>query len=114
MIPEERWEALELIGSYAAGELEGDEASEVERLIMESEDHQELAQLYARMLTLLSVIGQEAPHAPHAPDAVVNHAVRRAYISAFFRQTERLLSGIGISYASALVDYLGLRRRESY
>ena len=111
MIPEERWEALELIGSYAAGELEGDEASEVERLILESEDHQELAQLYARMLTLLSVIGQEAPQ---APDSVVNHAVRRAYISAFFRQTERLLSGIGISYASALVDYLGLRRRESY
>lgn len=111
MIPEERWEALELIGSYAAGELEGDEASEVERLIMESEDHQELAQLYARMLTLLSVIGQEAPY---APDAVVSHAVRRAYISAFFRQTERLISGIGISYASALVDYLGLRRRESY
>ena len=111
MIPEERWEALELIGSYAAGELEGDEASEVERLILESEDHQELAQLYTRMLTLLSVIGQEAPQ---APDSVVNHAVRRAYISAFFRQTERLLSGIGISYASALVDYLGLRRRESY
>lgn len=111
MIPEERWEALELIGSYAAGDLDAEESREVERLILESEDHQELAQLYARMLTLLSVIGQEAPH---APDSVVNHAIRRAYISAFFRQTERLISGIGISYASALVDYLGLRRRESY
>lgn len=65
------------------------------------------------MLTLLSVIGQEAPEAPRE---VVSHAIRRAYVSAFFRQAETLLSGIGRSYAAAFADYLGLRRRkdESY
>lgn len=111
MIPGERWEALERIGAYAAGELEGEEAREVERLILESEDHQELAQRYARLLTLLSVIGQEAPG---APESVVSFAIRRAYVSAFFRQAEELLGGLGRSYAAAIVDYLGLRRRESY
>lgn len=112
MIPEERWEALERIGAYAAGELDGEEAREVERLITESSDHQELAQRYVRLLTLLSVIGQEAPD---APQEVVGHAIRRAYVSAFFRQAETLLSGLGRSYATALADYLGLRRRgESY
>lgn len=108
MSPEERWEALERIGAYAAGELEGEEAREVERLITQSTDHQELAQMYARMLTLLSVIGQEAPG---APQEVISHAIRRAYVSAFFRQAETLLSGIGRSYAAAFADYLGLRRR---
>lgn len=113
MIPEERWEALERIGAYAAGELDGEEAREVERLITESTDHQELAQMYARMLTLLSVIGQESPG---APEEVVSHAIRRAYVSAFLRQAETLLSDIGRSYAAALADYLGLRSRgrESY
>jgi len=106
VIPEERWEALERIGAYAAGELEGEEAREVERLITESTDHQELAQRYVRLLTLLSVIGQESPG---APDEVMSHAIRRAYVSAFFRQAEALLSGIGRSYAAALVHYLGLR-----
>lgn len=106
MIPEERWEALERIGAYAAGDIEGDEAREVERLITESTDHQELAQAYARMLTLLSVIGQESPG---APEEVMSHAIRRAYISAFFRQAESLISGLGRSYASALAYYLGLR-----
>lgn len=108
MIPEERWEALERIGAYAAGELGGEEAREVERLITESTDYQELAQRYARLLTLLSVIGQESPG---APQDVVSLAIRRAYVSAFFRQAETLLSGIGRSYVIALADYLGLRRR---
>jgi anti-sigma-K factor RskA len=106
MIPEERWEALERIGAYAAGELEGEEAREIERLITESTDHQELAQAYVRMLTLLSVIGQEAPG---APEEVMSHAIRRAYVSAFFRQAEALLGGLGKSYAAALISYLGLR-----
>ena len=107
MIPEERWEALERIGAYAAGELGGEEAREVERLITESTDYQELAQMYARMLTLLSVIGEEYPD---APEEVVSYAIRRAYISAFFRHTESLLAGLGRSYAAALVHYLGLRQ----
>lgn len=111
MIPQDRWEALERIGAYAAGELGGEEAREVERLITESTDHQELAQRYVRLLTLLSVIGQESPG---APEEVVSYAIRRAYVSAFLRQAETFLSGIGRSYAAALADYLGLRNRESY
>lgn len=107
MIPEERWEVLEKIGAYAADELEGGEAREVERLITESGDHQQLAQFYVRMLTLLSVIGEEPPQ---APEAVVNRAIRRAYISVFLRQAESVLGGVGRSYFSALTFYLGLKK----
>ncbi|MBA2443378.1 MAG: hypothetical protein H0V53_13430 [Rubrobacter sp.] len=106
MNPEERWEQLERIGAYAAGELGGEEAREVERLVLESEDHQQLAQFYARMITLLSVMGEESPE---APEAVVSYAIRRAYISAFLQQTEDLLLGVGRSYLGALTYYLGLR-----
>ena len=35
---ERRWETLERIGAYAAGELEGEEAREAERLIFENAD----------------------------------------------------------------------------
>lgn len=109
MIPEDRLEALERIGAYAAGELGGEEAREVERLIAESEDHQQLAQFYARLLTLLSVIGEEAPE---APEAVMSHAIRRAHVSAFLRQAESVLGGVGRAYFSALAFYLGLRRED--
>lgn len=109
MMPEERWELLERIGTYAAGELEGEEAREVERLITENEDHQQLAQYYTRMFVLLSVIGEEAPE---APEAIVNQAVRRALVSAFLRQAENALGDLGWSYLGALAQYLGLRVRE--
>ncbi len=108
MSPEQRWELLERIGAYAAGELEGEEAREVERLIIESEDHQQLVQFYSRMIVLLSVMGEETPA---APEAIVNDAVRRAFISAFFRQAEYTLGGLGRSYLDALAYYLGLRTR---
>ena len=40
---EERWEVLEKIGAYAAGELEGEEAREAEQLIFERPDYRRLA-----------------------------------------------------------------------
>jgi hypothetical protein len=107
---EERWELLERIGAYAADELEGPEAREVELLLRENEDHQRLAESYTRMLVLLSVTGQEAPE---APSAVVNHTIRRAYVAAFLRQAENFVGGLGRSYAGAFVYYLGLRPREA-
>ena len=107
---ERRWEVLEKIGAYASGELEGDEAREAERLLLQNEDYHRLVESYTRMLVLLSVMGQESPEAPRA---VVNHAIRRAYVSAFLRGAEDFVGGLGRSYAGAFVYYLGLRSREA-
>ena len=110
---EEGWEVLELIGAYAAGELEGEEAREAERLIFERPDYRRLAESYARMLVMLTALGDEPFE---APEAIVGYAVRRAYLSAFLRQAEIFLGSLGRSYLDAFVYYLGLRaaRRESY
>jgi anti-sigma-K factor RskA len=72
---EERWEILERIGAYAAGELSGEEAQEAERLVLQNAEVHRLADSYARMLTLLRVIGEELPE---VPEAVINHTVRQA------------------------------------
>ncbi len=108
------WEVLELIGSYAAGELGGEEALRAERLIFEREDYRRLAEIYGRMLVMLAAAGEEAVEAPEA--AIVGYVVRRAYLSAFLRQAESFLGSLGRSYLDAFVYYLGLRaaRRESY
>ncbi|MDP9455262.1 MAG: hypothetical protein CYG60_10345 [Actinobacteria bacterium] len=111
MIGVDRWEVLERIGAYAAGELVGEEARETERLILENPEARRLAASYVRMMALLGAIGQEAPE---APEAVVNRAIRRAYVSAFFQQTESLFSGIGRAYLGAFVHYLGLRAGAPY
>lgn len=105
-LTEERWEILEMIGAHAAGELEGEEAREAEWLIFESPDHRRLAESYTRMLVMLSALGQESPEPPRA---VINYAVRRAYLSAFLRQTDQVLRGLAGDYLGALVYYLGLR-----
>ena len=72
---EERWKILERIGAYAAGELSVEEAREAERLVLKNAEVCCLADSYARMLTLLRVIGEESPE---VPVAVVDHAVRQA------------------------------------
>jgi anti-sigma-K factor RskA len=110
---ERRWEVLELIGAYAAGELEGEEVREAERLIFERPDYRRLAESYGRMLVMLSTLGSEPVE---APEAVVSYAVRRAYLSAFLRQAETFIASLGRSYLDAFVYYLGLRpaRRETY
>ena len=112
MIPpgERNWETLERIGAYAAGELSGEEAREVEQLIFERPEYRLLAASYARMLVMLTTLGSEPVE---APEAVVSHAVRRAYISAFFRSAEAFIGALGRSYIGAFVYYLELRR-ESY
>ena len=107
---EDRWEALEKIGAYAAGELEGEDARDAERLLLQNQDYHRLVESYTRMLVLLSVMGQESPE---APKSVINNAIRRAYISAFLRGAEDFFGGIGRSYAGAFVYYLGLRPREA-
>jgi anti-sigma-K factor RskA len=109
----DRWEVLELIGAYAAGELEGGEAREAEQLIFDRPDYRRLAESYARMLVMLSTLSSEPVE---APEAVVTYAVRRAYLSAFLRQAETFIASLGRSYLDAFVYYLGLRpaRRESY
>ena len=103
---EERWEVLELIGAYAAGELEGDEAREAEQLIFDRADYRRLAESYARMLVMLSTLGDEPVE---APEAVVSYAVRRAYVLAFVRQVEQIMRGLVGDYVGALTFYLDLR-----
>ena len=109
-VGEQRWEMLERIGAYAAGELEGEEAREVEQLIFERPEYRRLAESYARMLVMLTTLGNEPVE---APEAVVGYAIRRAYISAFMRSVEVFIGALGRSYLDAFVYYLGLRR-ESY
>ncbi len=108
-IREGRWEVLEKIGAYAADELEGEEAREVERLILEEPDYRRLAESYVQMLAVLSALGDEQVE---APEAVVGYAVRRAYVSAFLRRADRMLRDLTGDYLGALVHYLGLRPAE--
>jgi hypothetical protein len=103
---EEQWEVLERIGAYAAGELEGEEAREAERLIFERAEYRRLAESYARMLMMLSSVGGEPVE---APEAIVSYAVRRAHRSAFLRQAERVMRGLVGDYARGLILYLDLR-----
>jgi anti-sigma-K factor RskA len=71
----ERWEILERIGAYAAGELSGEEARKAERLVLKNAEVLRLADSYARMLTLLRTIGEETSE---VPQAVIDHALRQA------------------------------------
>ena len=103
---EDAWALLELIGSYAAGELEGEEAREAEQMLFNRSDHQHLAECYARMLVMLSTLSEEPVE---APEVIVSYAVRRAYLSAFLRQAEQVVRGLVGDYVGALTFYLGLR-----
>ncbi len=106
MAPKE-WEVLERIGAYAASELSPQEAREVERMILEDPQALRLAESYLRMLALLGAVGEESQE---APQAVIDYAIRRATIWAFFRQAEGFFAGIGRAYVDAFVHYLGLRK----
>src|SRR5919107_3885928 len=108
MMAANKWEVLERIGAYAASELPPDEARDVERMILEDPQALRLAESYLRMLALLGAVGEE--ETPEVPRAVIDHAIRRAAISAFFRQAEVFFAGIGRAYLDAFVHYLGLRR----
>jgi len=55
---------LERIGAYVAGELFGEETRQVERLVLESTEGQRIADSYARLLALLSSVGEETPEVP--------------------------------------------------
>src|ERR687895_982288 len=103
---EERWEVLELIGAYAAGELESEEAREAEQLIFDRPDYRRLAESYARMLVMLSTLSDEPVE---APEVIVSYVVRRAYLSAFLRQAEQVMRRLVGDYVGALTLYLGLR-----
>jgi anti-sigma-K factor RskA len=103
---EDAWALLELIGSYAAGELEGEEAREAEQMLFNRSDHRHLAECYARMLVMLSTLSEEPVE---APEVIVSYAVRRAYLSAFLRQAEQVVRGLVGDYVGALTFYLGLR-----
>ncbi len=107
MIGSDRWEILERVGAYAVSELSSEEAREVERLILEDPQMLRLAESYLRMIALLGAIGDESPE---VPEAVINYAIRRAYVSAFLRQAEDFFTGIGRAYLNAFVYYLGLRQ----
>lgn len=67
-----RWEIVERIGAYAAGELSGEEAREAERLIREAPEALELAESYTRLLDCLSAVGRDSPV---PPPAIVDYAV---------------------------------------
>ena len=103
---QERWEVLEKIGAYAAGELEGEEAREAEQLIFDRPDYRRLAESYSRMLVMLSILGEEEVE---APEVIIDYAVRRAYVSAFLRHSEQVIRGLVGDYVGALILYLGLR-----
>ena len=103
---QDRWEILERIGAYAASELSPEQMREVEQLILEDAEAPRLAESYLRMLAMLSAIGEKTPE---VPEAVINHAIRRAMVSAFFRQAEDFFTGVGRAYLNAFVYYLGLR-----
>ncbi len=103
---EDRWEVLEKIGAYVTGELEGEEVREAEQLIFDRPDYRRLAESYARMLVMLSALGNENVE---TPEAVVGYAVRRAYMSSFLRQAEQVMRGLVEDYVGALTFYLGLR-----
>ncbi len=107
MIWSDRWEMLESIGAYAASELSPDEAHQVERMLLDDPQALRLAESYMRMLALLGAVGEE--DSPQAPQVVIDQAIRRAVISAFFRQAEVFFAGIGRAYVDAFVHYLGLR-----
>ena len=106
----DRWEVLERIGAYAASELSPHEARQVEQLILEDPEALRLAESYLRMLALLGAVGEETPQVPYS---VIDYAIRRAVISAFFRQAEDFLVGIGRAYSGAFVYYLGLKLPDS-
>ena len=102
-----RWEILEKVGSYAAGELGDEEAREVERLMYERPDCRRLAESYTRMLVMLDTLGNEPVE---VPSAAIGYPIRRAYVSAFMRNAETFLTSLGHSYLEAFISYLGLRR----
>ena len=103
---EDAWAFLERVGSYVAGELEREDAREVERLILENPDYRRVAESYSRMLVMLSTLGGERVE---SPDEIVGYAVRRAYVSAFFRHAQQVAQGLVGDYLGALAFYLGLR-----
>ena len=84
MNPQECWEIFEKISAYVSGEIEGEEAREAERLILEDPEKRRLAESYSRMLAAFSTLAEKSPH---APTEVVDHATRWAYLSEFLRQT---------------------------
>ena len=75
-------------------------------MILEDPEALRLAESYLRMLALLGAVGEETPE---VPQSVIDYAIRRAMISAFFRQTEDFFAGIGRAYVGAFIHYLGLR-----
>jgi hypothetical protein len=103
---QDHWEILERIGAYAASELSPEEMREVEQLILDDAEALRLAEFYLRMLAMLGAIGEETPG---VPEAVIDHAIRRAVVSAFFRQAEDFFAGVGRAYLDAFVYYSGLR-----
>jgi anti-sigma-K factor RskA len=109
----DRWEVLERLGAYVAGELEGEEAREAERMIYERPDYRRLAESYARMLVMLSTLGNEEVE---VPEVIIGYAIRRAYASAFLREAEAFLGSLGRFYLDAFIYYFGLRpvRQESF
>jgi len=102
-----RWELLEKVGAYAAGELEGEDAREVERLMFERPDCRRLAESFTRLLVMLNTLGNEPVE---TPENAVAYTVRRAYVSAFMRSAETFIGALGRSYLDAFVQYLGLRQ----
>jgi hypothetical protein len=103
---EDAWALLEIVGAYAAGELQGEEAREAELMLFNRSDCRHLAESYARMLVMLSTLSEEPVE---APEDIVSYAVRRAYLSAFLRQAEHVIGELVGDYVGALTFYLGLR-----
>ena len=61
-------------------------------------------------MSVVSSVGASACDPPEVPEAVMEYAVRRVYLSAFFRQAEDFFSDVGRAYLDAFVYYFGLGR----
>ena len=73
----DRWEILERIGAYAAGELSDEQAKKTARLVLEDAQARRLANSNAGMLTLLRVVGEERPEPPQEVVAIAERVVWR-------------------------------------
>jgi anti-sigma factor RsiW len=65
--PQECWEIFEKISAYVSGEIEGEEAREAERLILEDPEKRCLAESYSRMLAAFSTLAEKSPHGSRGP-----------------------------------------------
>ncbi len=98
---------LEKIGAYAAGELEGEEAREAERLIFERPTTGAWPSPTPGCSSMLATFGGETVEVPRGGARLRPQAGLR--LGLFAPAPKTFLGGLGRSYVDAFVYYFGLR-----